>query len=41
MKDMNNLVSEVAVVSAHEKAMLEECEAQLTVATAMQVRVTI
>ncbi|XP_057417477.1 AUGMIN subunit 8-like isoform X2 [Lotus japonicus] len=37
VKDMNNLVSEVAVVSAHEKAMLEECEAQLTVATAMQV----
>ncbi|ESW26859.1 hypothetical protein PHAVU_003G154300 [Phaseolus vulgaris] len=34
---MNNLISEVAVVSAQEKAMLEECEALLNFATAMQV----
>ncbi|KAL9326062.1 hypothetical protein ACSQ67_006707 [Phaseolus vulgaris] len=35
---MNNLISEVAVVSAQEKAMLEECEALLNFATAMQVK---
>lgn len=35
---MNNLISEVAVVSAHERAMLDECEALLTFATSMQVR---
>ncbi|CAJ1944866.1 unnamed protein product [Sphenostylis stenocarpa] len=34
---MNNLISEVAVVSAQEKAMLDECEALLNFATAMQV----
>jgi len=38
---MNNLISEVAVVSAQEKAMLDECEALLNFATAMQVRVMI
>lgn len=38
---MNNLISEVAVVSAQEKAMLDECEALLTFATSMQVRVMI
>lgn len=35
---MNNLISEVAVVSAQEKAMLGECEALLNFATAVQVR---
>jgi len=34
---MNNLISEVAVVSSREKAMLDECEALLNFATAMQV----
>ena len=38
---MNNLISEVAVVSAQEKAMLDECEALLTFASAMQVRVMV
>jgi len=38
---MNNLIAEVAVVSAQEKAMLDECEALLNFATAMQVRVVI
>jgi len=38
---MNSLMSEVAVVSAREKAMLDECEALLNFATAKQVRVMI
>ncbi|XP_061347486.1 AUGMIN subunit 8-like [Gastrolobium bilobum] len=37
VEGMNNLISEVAVVSLQEKAMLDECEALLTFATAMQV----
>ncbi|KAK7329905.1 hypothetical protein VNO77_24087 [Canavalia gladiata] len=37
VEGMNNLISEVAAVSAQEKAMLDECEALLTFATAMQV----
>ncbi|KAK7265186.1 hypothetical protein RJT34_32802 [Clitoria ternatea] len=37
VESMNNLISEVAVVSAQEKGMLDECEALLTFATAMQV----
>lgn len=35
---MNHLVSELAFVAAHEKAMLDECEALLASAAAMQVR---
>lgn len=37
LESMNNLISEVAVVSSHERAMLDECEALLTFATSMQV----
>lgn len=37
VEGMNNLISEVAVVSAQEKAMLAECESLLNFATAMQV----
>lgn len=37
VEGMDNLMSEVAVVSAQEKAMLDECEALLTSAAAMQV----
>ncbi|XP_027330451.1 AUGMIN subunit 8-like isoform X2 [Abrus precatorius] len=37
VEGMNNLISEVAIVSAQEKAMLDECEALLTFATAMKV----
>ncbi|RZB55680.1 AUGMIN subunit 8-like isoform X1 [Glycine soja] len=37
VEGMNNLISEVAVVSSREKAMLDECEALLNFATAMQV----
>ncbi|KAK7388400.1 hypothetical protein VNO78_23216 [Psophocarpus tetragonolobus] len=36
-ESMNNLISEAAIVSAQEKAMLDECEALLNFATAMQV----
>jgi hypothetical protein len=35
---MTSLVSELAVVAAQEKAMLDECEALLASTTAMQVR---
>lgn len=38
---MNNLISEVAIISAQEKAMLDECEALLAFATSMQVRIII
>jgi hypothetical protein len=38
---MNNLISEVAIVSAQEKAMLDECEALLAFSTSMQVRIII
>ncbi|RZC25948.1 hypothetical protein D0Y65_004575 [Glycine soja] len=37
VEGMNSLMSEVAVVSAREKAMLDECEALLNFATAKQV----
>ncbi|KAL2338543.1 hypothetical protein Fmac_012989 [Flemingia macrophylla] len=37
VEGMNNLISEVAVVSAQQKAMLDECESLLNFATAMQV----
>ncbi|KAK7291939.1 hypothetical protein RIF29_07504 [Crotalaria pallida] len=37
VESMDNLISDVAVVSAQEKAMLDECEALLTSAAAMQV----
>lgn len=38
---MNNLVSELAVIAAQEKAMLDESEELLASTAAMQVRVTI
>lgn len=37
VEGMNNLISEVAIVSAQEKAMLDECEALLAFSTSMQV----
>jgi hypothetical protein len=38
VEGMNNLISEVAIVSAQEQAMLDECEALLAFGTSMQVR---
>lgn len=35
---MNSLVSELAIVAAQEKAMLDECEALLASTAAMQVK---
>ncbi|XP_045814827.1 AUGMIN subunit 8 [Trifolium pratense] len=37
VEGMNNLISEVAIISAQEKAMLDECEALLAFGTSMQV----
>lgn len=37
VEGMNNLISEVAIVSAQEQAMLDECEALLAFGTSMQV----
>ncbi|KAE9609807.1 putative QWRF family protein [Lupinus albus] len=37
VEGMDNLISDVAVISAKEKAMLDECEALLTSGAAMQV----
>lgn len=37
VEGMNNLISEVAIASAQEKAMLDECEALLAFSTSMQV----
>ena len=39
MEGLNNLISEVAVVAAKEKAELDECEMLLASVAAMQVRV--
>ncbi|CAK8564274.1 unnamed protein product [Lathyrus sativus] len=37
VEGMNNLISEVAIVTAQEKAMLDECEALLAFSASMQV----
>ena len=41
MEGLNNLVSELAIIVAQEKAMLDKCEALLASAAARQVRVII
>ena len=41
MDGITNLVSELAAIASHEKAMLDECEELLASATYMQVRVMI
>lgn len=40
VEKMNALISELAIISAHERAMLGECEALLASTAAVQVRVS-